>query len=165
MPYKTYKHLSPIEVTLKYTPKICEYPHNPEKLQIKEILLKPAFCAEQERGITALQHAITTKTALIVEEYKNFKIFRISDTYRQGSYTHVGTLFIANENVEALMEEDLMASNGILGYWDESRLAFVVHNNQPLMAKAIKSFLENLTSAELKYMPIFKDTLEGLSIK
>ena len=164
MPYKTYKHLSPIDLTLKFTPKIYDYPCNPEKLQINEILLKPAFCAEQERGITALQHAIT-KTDLIVEEYKNFKIFRISDTYRQGSYTHVGTLFIANENVEALMEEDLMASNGILGYWDESRLAFVVHNDYPILAEAIKTFLENLTSAELKYMPIFKNTLEGLSLK
>lgn len=165
MPYKTYKHLSNFDLTLKFSTKLYEYPNMREKLQIKDILLHPAHCPEQNHGIAALQHAISNKTPLIVEEYKNFKIFRISDTYRHGGYTHVGTLHIDNEENEALMEADLLASNGMLGYWDESRLAFVVHNDYPILAEAIKTFLENLTSAELKYMEIFTDTLIGLSLK
>ena len=160
MAYKSYKHLSNFDVNLKFSTKIYEYPNKSEKLQIKDILLQPAHCAEQNHGISYLQQVIADKVPVNVEEYRNFKIFRLGRPF-----SSVGTLYIADENVEDLMEEDLKASSGMLGYWDSNCVCFVIHNKYPLMAEAIKTFLENLTSAELIYSRIFKDTLIGLSIK
>lgn len=160
MAYKSYKHLSNIKVSLDFSTKIYEWPGEKESLQIKEILLMPAHCAEQGNNLSTLQEAIANKVPVRVEKYENFIILRA------GSTDHIGTLYIDGEESEKLMKEDLKESNGILGYWDTNCVGFVVAKKLPLLAKNLKHFLENLSSAEIYHMkPELFQNIDGLILK
>ena len=126
-----FKHFSTFKMNV-----VCANSNNcgyvPQK--IIDMHIDMASCAEQECGIQKLKELFNEKTPVEIDSYDGFKVVRIGMPK---------TIWLPNEDACIFMREDLERNNGMLAYWDNASVAFVVQ--LPRLAEMLKQFLENVS--------------------
>lgn len=102
-------------------------------------------CMEQQSGIEGILNAIKYKQYYLqTKKYDGFKLVCLGSPlliYLEGE-----------ENIKKMRTEVEMSDSGILAWWDDSAIGFVIHDRiESRLVEAIQKFMENLVEVKETY--------------